>query len=125
MAEVDITEFDRAALELAIAHTLAEKDRSCVEQVRSMLADTPRLEVARFCAYHRQREMLRLKPWEAAPCWIRDIDKALRIPPSMDTCRRRDAAQLLRRMLDLGISQFHPDPMSATRAAEAMENAGQ
>ena len=59
---------DRAALELALHQTLAEKDQSRVEQVRSMLEGRTRLEVSQFCSFHRQIEALRLQPWELPPC---------------------------------------------------------
>ena len=40
--------------------------------------------------------------WESPPCWADEGDN--------DT-----AAKLLRQMLDLGISRWHPSPMSAMK----------
>ena len=115
---MEITELDpidQAALELAIAHTLAEPDRDRVEQVTSMLADRPRLEVAQFCSYHRQMATLRLRPWETPPCHIDEcrIGEILSAPRQHDVHSERTAAKLLEKMLVLGISQYHPDPITA------------
>jgi hypothetical protein len=44
-----LSEIDREAMERAIALTLAERDVSCVAQVRDMLKTRPREEVGRFC----------------------------------------------------------------------------
>ena len=59
---------DRAALELALQQTLAEKDQSRVEQVQSMLKGRTRLGVSQFCSFHRQIAALKLRPWELPPC---------------------------------------------------------
>lgn len=100
---------DRKALELAIELTLAEPDAGRVEQVQSMLAERDRSEVGKFCAYHRQTLALNLKPYETAPCHAlveRPIDHA-------DPHRIKDARRLLDRMIEAGISQWHPDPLGA------------
>ena len=112
-----LTKTDIAALDLAIARTLADPERT--EQVTSMLADRDRVEVGSFCSYHLQTQNLRLKPWQFPPVWIDDVDEALAIPPTQDHHRKRDAAALLARMLELGISEFHPDPVAAIEAAKS------
>lgn len=116
-------EIDNEALKRCVELTRAEPDS--VEQISDMLADRPFESVATFCAYHQQTNNLRLKPWEFPPCWIFDIDAALNIPEAMDTYRKRDAAKLLQRMLDLDISQFEPDPMSAIKRKRSEDTASQ
>ena len=100
---------DRAALELALQQTLAEKDQSRVEQVQSMLKGRTRLEVSQFCSFHRQIEALRLHPWEMPPC-LGDLDNG--------SGRDERAWALLGRMRKAGVSRWHPDPMSALEKAE-------
>jgi hypothetical protein len=51
-----------------------------------------------------------LKPWQPPPCRVRAGD--LEAPPS-DVFGCREAAELLQRMLALGISRWHPDPLKA------------
>ena len=101
---------DRAALELALQQTLAEKDQSRVEQVRSMLEDRDRLDVMQFCSFHRQIEALKLRPWELPPC-LGDYDGS---PGGRD----EQAWALLKRMRKAGLSRWDPDPLAAVEAAE-------
>jgi hypothetical protein len=115
METTDFTKIDVDALELAIA--LALKDPERVEQVKSMLQERDRMEVGMFCAYQRQHKALHLQPWESPPCWINDPDEVLARDQPDDHKRERAAAILLKKMLGLGISQYHPDPLSAIEAA--------
>src|SRR6516165_2927170 len=101
---------DRAALDLALQQTLAEKDQSRVDQVRSMLERRTRLEVSQFCSFHRQIAALALKPWELPPC-LGDYDGA---PGGRD----EQAWALLKRMRKAGLSRWDPDPLAAVEAAE-------
>jgi hypothetical protein len=103
-----INPIDRAALQLAIDLTLAEDDEGRVEQVKQILAERAWDEVARFCSYHRQYDALSLLPWQLPPCEVNDPDQDLATPQHM----------LTRRMLALGISQYHPEPIAAIEAAE-------
>jgi hypothetical protein len=100
---------DRAALELALEQTLAEKDQGRVDQVRSMLQGRTRLEVSQFCSFHRQIEALKLKPWEVPPCCVSMAN------PDNDNAA---AMQLLKRMRACGVSKWHPNPILACEAAE-------
>jgi hypothetical protein len=101
---------DYAALELALEHTLAETDAGRVEQVRDMLADPSRtrLEVLKFCSFHRQMATLKLRPWDAPPCCAErasDDDGGA-------------AMRLLERMRKARVSKWHPDPLAAIEVAE-------
>jgi hypothetical protein len=71
-------------------------------------------EVGRFAAYHCQCRILRLKPWETAPC---DAGPHLH-PDATDTHGYGAAAELLERMLAAGLSRWEPDPIGALEAAE-------
>jgi hypothetical protein len=44
--------------------------------------------------------------------WIRDLDAALR-EPFGGKRGDREAAELLQRMLDAGLSKYEPDPLAA------------
>ena len=100
---------DRAALELALQQTLAEKDQSRVEQVQSMLKGRTRLEVSQFCSFHRQIAALKLRPWELPPC-MGDLDNG--------NGGDEQALRLLKRMRRAGVSRWHPSPIAACEAAE-------
>jgi hypothetical protein len=112
---------DRAALVLAIELTLQETDQGRVQQVRSMLHDPDRSwdETAHFCSYHQQMNALNLHPWELPPLSI--------YPDDADYMKIRgrqvtpEAVTLLKRMLDAGISRYHPDPLAALAAVEHCE----
>ena len=106
MSELD--EIDRAALRLAMARC-AEQGEFRAEQLRDKLKTEPWEEVAKFAAFVAQSVALKLKPWECPPC---------------ATCDGEDNAphgRLLARMLALGISPWHPDPLAAI--AEVRETA--
>jgi hypothetical protein len=58
---------------------------------------------------------LHLKPWQPPPCWAEFDDEDNKAGPISG---RRAAAELLQRMLALGIGRWHPDPLAAIEAAE-------
>jgi hypothetical protein len=88
---------DRDALGRAMEIAMSDPDRA--RQLRAKLVDEPWEEVAQFAAYGCQRSALRLKPWEEPP-----MHAHAGIPK---------AEALLRRMLEAGLSEFEPDPLSA------------
>jgi hypothetical protein len=105
----DMPPSDLAALKLAIE---TQKDFSAVDrdQIDHMLGREDWFGAARFAAYGAQSRTLKLKPWQPPPCWVRagDLEE-----PFGDVFRAREAAELLQRMLALGISRYHPDPLKA------------
>jgi hypothetical protein len=110
-----LTPTDKAALELAI--DLARKgDRTSQQQIDAMLKERPWQDVAEFAAYGCQCDALRLKPWQPPPCWAEVDDQDNEAGPISG---HKAAAELLRRMLALGISRWHPDPLAAIETAEA------
>jgi hypothetical protein len=74
-------------------------------------------EVGSFASYSCQINSLHLRPWQTAPMWVIDIEAPLREPPN-DQRGNYHAAQLLRQMLDAGLSRYEPDPLAALDAAE-------
>ena len=125
----DLTEADRAALQLALDLTLANdpEDEGRVEQVQSMLADRTWHDVASFCSYHQQMERLNLHPWQMPPAWIITdamADEILAKGPvlsatgSGEDIGNASIARLTKRMLQWGVSVFHPDPLRAVAEAQ-------
>jgi hypothetical protein len=76
-----------------------------------MLADHTRswASVAEFCAYSEQMANLHLKPWQEPP---------MHVDPDNPKAGEAEAAALLRRMLQAGISRWHPDPLAALEERE-------
>src|SRR4051794_20592809 len=114
---------DRDALWQAIVRCREERPARA-KQINDKIAPGPWhrgwIEVAEFCSYSTQVDSLGLAPWQIPPCWIDDIDAALR-EPGDDAKRIRDAALLLLRMQRCGVSKFHPDPIGACAIAEAAQ----
>jgi hypothetical protein len=99
-------QLDRTALDLALQQCRATSSARD-QQITAMLTDRPWQEVAKFAAYNCQMDSLKLKPWEAPPCWV-DVDDR----------EHKQAAKLLREMLALGVSRYHPDPLEGIGAAK-------
>lgn len=113
--ETKMDKNDLAALELALEQSLADPYRA--EQVNQMLQERDRIEVAKFCSYSRQCNTLKLHPWQWPPSWLdADPDEVLATTSSQREAER-EAAALLLRMREFGISKWHPDPRSAIDAA--------
>jgi hypothetical protein len=106
------------------AMKLLREDAQRRDQLDAKLAwGEPWSEVAQFAAYCCQTEKLRLLPWQEPPMHA-DLDGAVDDFPSAG---RVAASQLLRRLLDAGLSRFEPDPINALAAAAdaAAQAAGQ
>jgi hypothetical protein len=114
-----MNEIDRDALERALVACRAE-GAARAKQIDSMLADRPWEGVAQFAAYSAQNRSLGLMPWQSPPCHARlsDLDK-----PFDDPRGERESAELLRRLLDAGLSRFEPDPLAAIAEAEQRQPA--
>jgi hypothetical protein len=91
---------DRDALERSLAASRAE-DAGRRQQIDSKLQDEPWEKVAQFASYCVQGRMLGLMPWQDPPMYARlaDLDK-----PFDDPRGARESAELLRRLLDAGLS---------------------
>jgi hypothetical protein len=133
--EAELSGADHAALQLALDLTLADDppDPGRVEQVMDFLRERSWEEVTTFCSYHQQMERLNLHPAQSPPCWIIDLDTADAIlargpraavdgsAADISNCK---AARLLKRMLRLGVSPYHPNPLEAIKAARAQQRSG-
>jgi hypothetical protein len=111
-----LDEADIAALKLALQQTLNGDDVGRVEQVLWKLDHDGWWDTARFCTYDRQMDMLNLRPWQRPPCWM-DLEEANEILSDRNTTHH-ECARLYKRMVRLGVSPYHPDPVTAIAEAQ-------
>ena len=103
---------DRAAMKLAIEQMRKESSESRA-RVDRVLREEGFESAGHTASYHLQCRALRLRPWQAPP-----VHTDVEIDP--DRCGGRpEEIELLQRMLSLGISAFHPDPLRAIAEADA------
>jgi len=109
-----LSKVDRDALERAIAMARMYPNRD--EQITWKLGPGQCTweETARFCAYLCQSKNLRLEIMEFPPCWLLDTEDTE--GPAFK--RKVEAARLLKRLLDAGLSKYEPDSIRALAAAE-------
>lgn len=113
--DADLADVDRAALKLAFGAAM-DRDAETRDQLRGKLAQGDSwIEAAMLAAYSMQNHNLRLNAAQEAPMHINDPDETLRQRNFRDS---HDAAKMLRAMLALGISRYHPDPVRAIAAAQ-------
>ena len=113
-----MTPKDEAAMRLAIEMQIA-RGGTRRRQIEYMLKSDPWLSVGKFAAYSCQIASLRLEPWELAPVAVDPVNPdAGRADVQRSTDGRYEAAALLREMLSLGISRWHPDPKAAIAEAK-------
>jgi len=96
---------DLEALQLAMQQAREPPDGRG-EQIDNMLKKREWFYVARFASAHCQCRALRLRPWELPPVWVGVGDDP-------------EAEKLWKRMKDLGVSKYDPDPVRACEQAEA------
>ena len=115
-----LSDVDRDALTRAIAMARTYSDARN-EQIDWKLGEggCSWQETARFCAYLCQTKNLQLEIQEFPPCWLLDADDVE--GPAFK--RKPEAARLLRRLLDAGLSQYEPDPVRALEAVERQQAA--
>ena len=109
-----MTPTDMDALTRAIAACRAA-DPARSAQIDAMLSYRPWAEVGTFAAASAQRHSLHLKPWQSPPCRSDPEDL---YKPIGDPRGERESAELLRRLLDIGLSRYEPDPLQAIAQAE-------
>jgi hypothetical protein len=103
---------DRAAMKLAIEQMRAESAASR-ERVEHVLRAEGFASAAHTASYHLQFRALKLRVWEAPP-----IHTDAEIDPQGRYGGRPQEVELLQRMLRLGISQHHPDPLGEIERRE-------
>ena len=116
-----LTQIDRDALERAFE--IARQDPAQRRRIDERLATGRSWEdVARSCAHDCQTDALGLMPWQLTPIYYANhLDAVLR-EPFGDPSGRREAGEVLQRLLRLGLSKFEPDP-AAIAAAEQRQAA--
>jgi hypothetical protein len=109
-----LTATDREAMERAIA-TVRSRSESERAHIDHIVAQDGWERGALYAAYDCQDAALKLKPWQAPPCWLRtDFDVAEALASSgNDVHGWRRAARLLRKLERAGLSRFEPDPLAA------------
>jgi hypothetical protein len=109
-----MNEIDRAALERALVTCRAESAARAT-QIDSKLRVEKREDVAEFASYCAQGRALNLQPWQSPPCVASLV--SLREPYG-DPRAARESAELLSKMLALGLSRYEPNPLAAIEQAE-------
>jgi hypothetical protein len=109
-AEVD--EKDREVMMLALRQCCDSDDKRA-RQIETMAASRPWQRVGAFGSFVCQCHALDLGPHEEAPCHVND--------PADPGPGEQEAARLLRRMLQAGVSKWHPNPMAAIAEAKRKE----
>ena len=107
-----MNEIDRDALERALVACRDESDARA-KQLDSKLHDEPWEEVAQFASYCTQGRALDLMHAN-----FRALSE-----PFGDPRAARESAELLRRLLNAGLSRFEPDPLGAIEEAEGKRRA--
>jgi hypothetical protein len=117
-----MTETDKAALARAIE--IARKDPGERRRIDEKLANGEDWDdVAGRCACWCQHDALALMPWQLPPIYYAaHLDSVLR-EPFGDPSGRREAGEVLKKLLALGLSRFEPDPLGALEQAEAKRRA--
>ena len=104
MVKTKLSAADRDALTRALEKARANDDPGGAEQIERMLKKDDWFKVATFAAYCCQVRALGLKPWQPPPAYGH-------IP--MANNEHADAAALLKRLFDAGLSRYEPDPIGA------------
>jgi hypothetical protein len=116
----EINEADRNALTRAFE--TARRDPAERRRVDGWLAAGRSWEdVAGSAACHCQHTALGLKPWQlppVSPTIANHLDNALLVRYG-DPSGAREAAEIIKKLLALGLSKFEPDPLAAISEAEA------
>ena len=114
-----MTPVDRHALERALVACRAESPARA-KQIDSMLTERPWEGVAQFASSCAQGLALDLMPWQSPPS---HANLGALSEPFGDPRAARESAELLRRLLDAGLSRFEPDPLGAIEEAEGKRRA--
>ena len=101
-----LSDIDRDALERALEKAKADEP----DRIERKLERKGWIEAATSAAYGCQRRALGLKPWQSPPMYG---------DAHPDHNGHTDAAVLLKRLLDAGLSRYEPDPIGALAAIEA------
>ena len=113
LTEADLSEVDVAALKLALA-TARARDAAWVDE---LLRTEPWFKAARAAAICCQERALKLRPWQCWPPAAVEVDDVDMV--GYEHRGITQSAALLRKMLRVGVSRFHPSPLVAIEQAKA------
>jgi hypothetical protein len=116
-------EVDRAALARAIEMEHSKSDGAVRLGFEKRMQTEPFEELGQYAAYSCQIDCLGLQPWQHPPCNVEpaNIKRILDAGSSNDDLHGRyDAAVLLKRLLDSGLSRWEPDPPNALLQAKLL-----
>jgi len=110
--ELNVGKVDAAALALSFVQAEKHGGERRKRQFAALRAQGRSWQqIARLASYIEQVRNLELQPHECAPCWVIDPDDA--------NGKDREAAKLVRRLREAGVSQYHPNPMQALNEASS------
>jgi hypothetical protein len=111
-----LTKTDRDAVRLA---TEEYASRGAMQAERAKKKKWT-LDFGESCATWQQRYNLDLLAWQVAPLQIENPNRpdVGRDPAQAATDGRQQAAELLKQMLALGVSRYHPNPVKAIEEAK-------
>jgi hypothetical protein len=107
--ELTLDDGDEEALELAMK-VARDSSPQRAQQIDQMLAERPRLTVAKFASFCCQVGHMRLEVSQPPPCHVND-------PKDVAVEGEHDAAKMQRKMLRNKVSKYHPFPFEAIDAA--------
>jgi hypothetical protein len=113
-----LSENDRAAMKLALERV--KKIAVYGKTAHDLLRTSSFEKAGNYASFWCQMYALHLRPWQTPPCRVFDYDfepDGDKIPQQIRCRYEPGEVDLLRRMLALGISKYHPDPMAAIEAA--------
>ena len=126
MSTSDLASRDREALQLAIDVVLSNPEDPQYEGLRNRLGhvddeadskEKDRLwrEAAEFASYGYQYDILGLNPSQDPVCVLDDYEQIIQAGPSH---RNYQGARIRRKLINYGISVWHPDPVRAIEEAK-------
>jgi hypothetical protein len=113
----ELNPVDQEALERAIEICRTQKAPADRTQIEHKLETEPWVDVGTFASYSCQVDSLHLKPWQPPPCWVDDVVADINAGND-GVGGQYQAAKLLQRMLDAGLSRYEPDPLKALEKAK-------
>lgn len=105
----EISAVDRDALQRSLIACRAES-RARSRQIDAKLRHEPWERVAQFASYSAQIESLGLSPYQDPPVYARLRNLA---KPYDDPRGERESAEILKKLLALGLSRYEPHPLRA------------
>jgi len=115
-----LTEADKECFKLAI-ELVRKRGGGDQQQIEKVLSARGFESAGHFACYSCQVDVLGVRPWQPVPscAFIREGWQDFIARGDDATLGKYAASVLLRQMLGLGISPYHPDPKGAIAEAEA------